>query len=92
MLEQELKEIWKTASQADTIKFDLSRLMIDINNKMRSIERTIRRRDRREIAAAVLMTPICGYLAYDLPFTASKIGSILILIWCIYVIFKLRNV
>lgn len=92
MLEQELKEIWKTASQAEKIKFNLSRLMIDLNDKMRSIERAIRRRDRREIVAAVLMIPIYGYLAYEIPFMVSKIGSVLILIWCIYVIFKLRNV
>jgi hypothetical protein len=92
MLEQELKEIWKTASQVERIKFDLSRLMIDLNKKMRSIERAIRRRDRREIVAAVLMIPIYGYLAYEIPFMMSKIGSIVILIWCVYVIFKLRNV
>lgn len=92
MIDQELKEIWKNASQAEKIKFDLSRLLIDLKGKMDRIERGIRRRDITESLVAILMIPVFGYLAYEIPFIMTKVGSILIMIWCVYLIFKLRNV
>lgn len=92
MLEQALKEIWKNSSQAEKIKFDLSRLLIDLKSKMDSIERTIRKRDIAEITTALLMIPLFGYFAYEIPFVVSKVGSILSMIWFGYLIFKLRDV
>lgn len=92
MLEQEIKEIWKNSSQEEKIKFDLSRLLIDLKNKMSRLERYIRVRDKLEITTAILFIPIFGYLAYEIPFIVAKIGCILIMISFGYIIFKLRDV
>ena len=61
MLEQELKEIWKNSSQKEKIKFETSRLLIDLKSKMDHIEKAIHRRDRTEIAASIL-----GYYFLDI--------------------------
>jgi hypothetical protein len=92
MLEQELKEIWKNSSRTEKIKFETSRLMIDLNNRMSRIERSIRKRDIIEITTAILMIPVFGYFAYEIPFVVTKAGCILTMIWFGYLIFKLKDV
>ena len=92
MLEQELKEIWKNSAQVEKVKFETSRLMIDLNTKMDRIEKDIRKRDRREISASVLGILMFGYFAFAIPFIITKVASVLGMIWFVYVIYKLRNV
>lgn len=92
MLEQELKELWKNSSETEKIKFEMSRLLIDLKNRLSRIERSIRNRDKAEITTAILMIPIFGYFAYEIPFVVTKVGCILTMIWFGYLIFKLRNV
>lgn len=92
MFEQELKDIWKSAAQAEKIKFDISRLLIDLNANMKQIEKSIRNRDRREIAASFVGIPIFGYFAFTIPFILTKIASILGVLWFCYVIYKLLRV
>jgi len=91
MLEQELKEIWRNSSQEEKIKFDLSRLIIDLNDKTSSIEKNIRRRDNTDFVTAILSVPIFGYIAYVIPFPITKVGIILAMIGFIWGIIKRRN-
>lgn len=92
MLEQELKEIWRNSSETERIKFEMSRLLIDLKNKMSRLERFIRIRDISEITTAIIFIPIFGYFAYEIPFVVTKIGCIFTMIWFGYLIFKLRDV
>ena len=89
MLEQELKEIWKSSSESEKIKFDLSRLMIELENRMSTIDNNIRKRDMSEIIVSVIMIPIFSLVAYQVPFLLSKIGAIISVVWFIYVIYRL---
>lgn len=91
MLEQELKDIWKSSSEAERIKFDLSRLMMDLNRKMNRLEKAIRRRDRREIRASVIGIPLFAYLAYELPFPIAKLAAVLNIGHFVYLIIKFRG-
>jgi hypothetical protein len=92
MLEQELKEIWKTSSQAEKIKFETSRLMLDLNQKTNHFEKGIRNRDIREIGASVFGILLFGYFAYEIPFLLTRIASILGVLWFVYVIYRFKNV
>ncbi len=92
MLEQELKNIWKSSSQVEQIKFDLSRLVIDLDGKMKRIEKAIRSRDLREIGAALVVVPLFGYLAYEVPYPIARVAAILTIVWAFYVIYKFRSV
>lgn len=91
MLEQELKNIWKNSSQVEQIKFDLSRLVIDLDSKMQGLKKAIRRRDRREIGASVVGIPLFAYLAYELPFPIAKLAALLNIGHFIYLIIKFRG-
>jgi len=91
MLEQELKDIWKNSSQTEKIKFETSRLLIDLDGKMNGIQKGIRRRDFSEIAASVFGIFLFGYFLYEIPFPLTKIGCALSILWFVYLIFKLKN-
>ena len=92
MLEQELKDIWRNSSEAEKIKFEMSRLLIDLKSKVSRIERSIRIRDMADIITAILTIPIFGYLALEIPFVVSKIGCVLSMIGLAIIIFKLWDV
>jgi hypothetical protein len=91
MLEQNLKDIWKNSSEIEKIKFDISRLLIDLNRKMNRIDKAIRNRDIREIGASVIGIIIFGYFAIEIPFPITKIACVLTIGWFLYLIFKLKN-
>lgn len=90
MLEQELKEIWKNSSQAEKIKFETSRLLIDLNKKMNRFEKAIHYRDIREIFSSVLGILLFGYFTYEIPFVLTKAASFFGMIWFAYVIYRFR--
>lgn len=92
MVEQELKNIWKNSSQVEKIKFDLSRLIMELDGEMNRIEKVIRKRDLREILASIAGIPIFVYLTYEVPYPISKAASALTLTWFIYVIYKFKSV
>ena len=92
MIEQELKEIWKNSSNAERIKFDLSRLIIELNNTMERIERSIKRRDRREIIGCIIGIIIFAYFFIEIPFPITKIASALVIVYFIYVAYRLLSI
>lgn len=91
MFEQELKDIWKKGYQEEDFKIDLSRLKTDLKGKMDTLKRSIRRRDITEIGASIFGILSFSYLAYEIPFPATKIACILTVLWFVYVIFKLKK-
>lgn len=90
MVEQELKDIWRNSSQVEKIKFDLSRLLIDLNNKATKLNNVIRKRDRREIIASALASILFIYLAYSVPFVIARIGCLLAVASFGYLVYRLR--
>ena len=91
MLEQELKEIWKNSSSEERIKFDLSILIIEVNEKMNKLEKAIRKRDTVDLITSIVSIPLFGYMAYTVPFPITKIGIILAMIGFVWIIIKRRN-
>ena len=55
MLEQELKNIWQNSPQKEIVKFEKSKLLIDLNYDLNKFEKSIKNRDRREIVAAIIV-------------------------------------
>ncbi|MEM7163524.1 MAG: hypothetical protein AAF487_13915 [Bacteroidota bacterium] len=89
MIEKELIRIWKSSPREEMVKFEKSRLMIEVANSSKHFNQLLWRRDMREIAAALTSIPIFFYIAFDVSFLASKIAACLISIWGASVIFKL---
>jgi hypothetical protein len=91
MMEDELVKIWQSSPNQERIKFDKSRLMIDVQSNVDDLHKKIKFRDSGEQLAALVLVPIFAYYAYIVPFAWSKVASVLIILWTIYVIIRLRN-
>jgi hypothetical protein len=92
MLDQELKNIWKNANQQELVKFEQSKLMIEMNQQLKKFNKSIKTRDRLEIVAAVIIIPFFVCYAIFIPFILTKIASLLIVLWAVFVIYKLRSI
>lgn len=90
-MEDELVKIWQSSPNQERVKFEKSRLMIDVQSSMDRLDRHIRYRDLKEQIAVALVIPFFAYTAYEIPHTLSKIASILIIGWGMYIFVKLRN-
>jgi hypothetical protein len=92
MIEDELVKIWQSSPNQERVKFERSRLMIDLQSSLDRFHKLIRNRDLTETIAAIIVIPVFAYYVYIIPHTLSKIASGLISLWAIYVIVRLRNV
>ena len=90
-MEEELIKIWQSSPNQERIKFEKSRLIIDMQSSMDKFHRAIRFRDLREQIAIVIVIPAFVYSAIAIPFLLTKLASVLIVIWAIYIFFRLRS-
>lgn len=90
-MEEELIKIWQSSPNQERVKFEKSRLMIDVQSSMDRFHRSIKNRDLREYIAVAIIIPAFAFSAYFIPFTVSKIASVLIIGYAIYVAIRLRN-
>jgi hypothetical protein len=91
MLEQELKNIWQNSPQKEIVKFEKSKLLIDLNHDLTKFERSIKNRDRLEILAAIFVFAVFSYYAYYYTQPLAKIGSILICLASVFIVYKLKH-
>jgi len=91
MIEEELIQIWQSSSNHERIKFEKSRLMIEMKSSLDRFQKSLKYRDLVEFLNAIIVIPIFAYLTYSLPHILSKIGCLFIVLCVIYVIFKLKN-
>jgi hypothetical protein len=91
MLEQELKDIWNNSSQTAEISIETSQLVEELNTKINSIQKNIKRRDIREITASIIGILIFGYLVFEIPFPITKVACGLAIAWFVFVILKFRK-
>lgn len=92
MIEDELVKLWQSSPNQERIKFERSRLMIDVQSSLDRLHKSIRYRDLREIIATVIVIPVFMFYIYVIPFVLTKIASALIVLWGVYVILRLRKV
>ncbi|MDX1768666.1 MAG: hypothetical protein R3294_11475 [Arenibacter troitsensis] len=91
MIEDELIKIWQSSPNQERIKFEKSKLMIDLQSSLDRFHRTIKYRDLMETIPGIIIIPIFVYIAYTIPFTLSKIGAIWIILSIIYIIIRLQK-
>ncbi|MFK7937631.1 MAG: hypothetical protein AB8G22_29205 [Saprospiraceae bacterium] len=88
-MEEELKNIWLSSPQEEKVKFQKSRLLLEMQNSVQRFDRSIWWRDAREIAAVIVIVPVFAYYCFTIPYLLSKISAGLTVVWAIYVAFKL---
>lgn len=89
MIDDELKKIWQGASEEALIQFNKSKLLIEMEQKLQRFDVEIKRRNYLEIIVAILLIPVFITIAFCTPYLVSRAGVILIIIFCVFVIFKL---
>ena len=88
-MEDELIRIWQSSPQEERIKFDKSRLILDMQSSLDRLNRLIKFGILSEQIAAVFVIPIFTYLVFWWPHVISKIGSVFIVVWVIWYMFRL---
>lgn len=91
MIEQELKEIWKHAPEQERIRFDVSKLLIDLDSKLEKLNSAIKRRDRSDLIVSIISIPMFAALFFVVPFPMTKVGILLGLLGFLWNILKRRN-
>ena len=91
MIEEELIKIWQSSPNRERVKFEKSRLMIDVQSSMERLHRGIKYRDLMEQLGVIVVSPVFAYYAYVIPYPLTKVASVLTILWGIYVIIRLRN-
>ena len=85
MVEDELIRIWQSSKDRERIKFEKSRLMIELDSSLRRLHRWWKYIEHVNLISALVSIPPFIFAAYWLPHISMKIASILIVLWAIYV-------
>lgn len=89
MIDEELKKIWQRASEETLIQFNQSKLLTEMEQKLKRFDEKIKQRNQTEFIAALIVIPIFMALAYFSSSTTSRMGAGLIVLFGFVVIFKL---
>lgn len=91
MIEDELVKIWQSSPNQERLKFEKSRLMIDVQSGLNDVHRAVKYRDLMDIMSACIVIPAFAFYVFFVPFTLTKIASGCIALWGVYVIIRIRR-
>ena len=90
-MEDELMKIWQSSPNQERIKFEKSRLILDLQSSLDRIQRSWKSMIVRETIAIIIIIPAFVFITFYVPFTISKVGSIWIVLSVIYILVRLRS-
>jgi tellurite resistance protein TehA-like permease len=81
--------MWK-GSDFD-VRFDIDRegLVNELKTKVDKLDRSIVYRNIIEITLAIIFLPVFCYLLYVVPYYIFKLGALVMVLWCIILIYKI---
>jgi len=85
MIEDELIKIWQSSSHQERLKFEKSKLMLELQSSLKRLHRWWRNIERVNSISALITIPVFMFFIYRAPFISMKIASALIVVWSIYV-------
>lgn len=85
MIEDELIKIWQSSSNQERVKFEKSKLMIELQSSLDRLHRWWKYLERVNIISALLTIPPFIIAVFWAPFISMKIASALVIVWAIYV-------
>lgn len=85
MIEDELVNIWQSSSNQERLKFEKSKLMIELDSSLARFNSWWKNMERVNVISGAVT--VLGFLfgVYWAPFISMKIASALIVLWAIYV-------
>jgi hypothetical protein len=85
MIEDELIKIWQSSSNQERIKFEKSKLMIELQSSLGVLHRWWKYIEQVNLISALIAIPPFIFAVFWAPFISMKIASVLIIIWSIYI-------
>ena len=85
MIKDELINIWQSSSNQERLKFEKSKLMIELQSSLRRLHRWWKYMELVNVISALITVPGFMFIVYWAPFTSMKIASALVIVWAIYV-------
>lgn len=92
MIEDELIKIWQSSSNQERIKFEKSKLMIELQSSLKRLDRWWNYIELSETVLAVFGVLLSTFLLFKIPFILTKIALALMIICAVYLIIKYRGV
>ncbi len=92
MMEDELIKIWKSSPQDEQIKFEKSRLILDMQNSLDRFHRLVKIGIIIGQVAVLTIIPVFLFYIYFVPPILAKIASFFIVIWACWYMFLLRKI
>lgn len=91
MIEKELSKIWKSSPLQEQVKFEKSRLMIDVESHLDRFHKGTKWLYIREALGAFIAVPMFAYCAITIPYLLTKIGSVLMVLWALYILMVIKK-
>lgn len=92
MIEDELIKIWQSSSNQERVKFEKSKLMMELQASLGRLHRWWKYIERVNLISALVTIPVFIFVVYWIPYTSMKIASVLIIVWAIYVGIRLAGI
>ncbi len=89
-MDDELIKIWQSSPEEEQVKFEKSRLMIDMQSSLNRFDKLLKYGILIEQSAVLIIIPVFTFYVYYVPFLLSKIASVLLVLWAIWYWFRLR--
>jgi len=91
MTEEELIKIWKSSPNRERLKFEKSRLMVEMQASLDRVHGMIKFAKRRATIATLIIVPVFTFYIYMIPFTLSKIASGLAVLFAVNAFMRFRK-
>ncbi|WP_299435014.1 hypothetical protein [uncultured Maribacter sp.] len=92
MIEDELIKIWQSSSNQERIKFEKSKLMIELQSSLKRLDKWWNYLELSETVLAIFGVLLSTFLLFKIPFILTKIALGLMIICAVYLIIKYRGV
>ena len=91
-MEDELIKIWQSSPEQEQIKFEKSRLILDMQSSLDRFHRLMKYGLLMEQIAVFIIIPVFLFYLYLVPPILAKIASFLLVLWAIWYMFLLRKI
>lgn len=92
MNDNDFKAMWQSAHQSELVNIEKRPLLLDLSARMNKLDKTIKKRNFRELAIGIVLIIFFSFVAYIVPYTLTKIACLLIIPYFLFYIHKINSV
>lgn len=92
MIEDELIKIWQSSSNQEHIKFEKSRLMIELQSSLERLHKWWKYQELLAWISVIIVILSFAFIVYHAPFITAKIASVLIIIVAVNVLINMLGI